>query len=111
MKNEVVYKFLDDNIKKYREKTLEEFLRGNMDSFEQLKFYDLDMYNNSNTIKDDIRRRIYQSKINNKIILTKYQIEILDILQNNNLFLSAPTSFGKTFIMLEFIKRNYDKLN
>lgn len=35
----------------------------------------------------------------------------LELLSKGNLFISAPTSFGKTFIALEFISRNIDLLN
>ena len=44
--------------------------------------------------------------LDEEIILTNEQVECLNILNDNNLFLSAPTSFGKTFIALEYIARN-----
>lgn len=52
-----------------------------------------------------------RSIVNPSIILTKYQIEILSLLENNNIFISAPTSFGKTFILLEYIFRNKEKID
>lgn len=109
MKNEIVYKYLDSNIKIKREKVLKEYLKKQGDSTE-LSFYDLNMYESKRDLKSNINKVIYKSKLDENIILNKYQIEILEILQDNNIFLSAPTSFGKTFIMLEFIKRNTDKL-
>ena len=109
MKNEIVYKYLDTNIKVNREKVLKNYLEKQEYSNE-LSFYDLNMYENKDDLKNNISKIIYKSKLDKNITLTKYQVEILNILQDNNIFLSAPTSFGKTFIMLEFIKRNIDTL-
>lgn len=109
MKNEIVYKYLDTNIKVNREKVLKNYLERQEYSNE-LSFYDLNMYENRDNLKNNISKIIYKSKLDKNITLTKYQIEILNILQDNSIFLSAPTSFGKTFIMLEFIKRNVDTL-
>lgn len=109
MKNEIVYRYLDSNIKTKREKVLKNYLKKQGDSTE-LSFYDLNMYASKNDLKDSINKIIYKSKLDENIILNKYQVEILEVLQDNNIFLSAPTSFGKTFIMLEYIKRNTDKL-
>lgn len=45
-------------------------------------------------------------------ILHPYQIEILEHLENKeNIVVSAPTSFGKTTSIFEYISRNKDKLN
>ena len=111
MKDEIIYKYLDDSIRSKREKILRNTLSGKNFNKEELEFYDLHMYDKNYNFRNLINKMIYASKINKDIILTKYQIEILDILENHNIFLSAPTSFGKTFIMLEFIKRNINKLN
>ena len=111
MKDEIIYKYLDDSIRSKREKILRNTLSGKNFNKEELEFYDLHMYDKNYNFRNLIYKMIYASKINKDIILTKYQIEILDILENHNIFLSAPTSFGKTFIMLEFIKRNINKLN
>lgn len=111
MKNEIIYKYLDDSIRANREKVLKDTLRGETTDGRELEFYDLNMYEKNSDFRNAITKRIYSSKIDPNIVLTKYQVEILDILNNHNIFLSAPTSFGKTFIMLEFIKRNIDKLN
>lgn len=109
LKNNVEYKYLDNNIKTNRERVLKDYLKNKQYSNE-LNFYDLSMYYNEEDLKNNINKIIYKSKLDNKITLTKYQIEILNILKDNNIFLSAPTSFGKTFIMLEFIKRNLENL-
>ena len=51
------------------------------------------------------------SILDEEITLTDEQVECLDILEDSNLFLSAPTSFGKTFIALEYIARKMNGLN
>lgn len=105
----IEYRYMDEIFKKKREFVLKDFLINNNSEF--LSFYDLDMYDNPQTVSSKILSVANKSLIDPKIILNKYQIEILNILNDSNLFLSAPTSFGKTFIMLEFIKRNEEKLN
>lgn len=103
------YRYMDNTIKKNREIALKRFLIDK--ETDDLQFYDLNMYHKKNTFSSIILSQTNKSVINNDIILNQYQIEILNILNENNLFLSAPTSFGKTFLMLEFIKRNTKKLN
>ena len=110
MSEEIIYRYLDNNIKNKREESLKKFLMKQEVDNQELRFFNLEMYNENKDLKSKINNMIFRSKINSNIILTKYQIEILDILSNNNIFLSAPTSFGKTFIMLEYIKRNISKL-
>lgn len=104
----IEYRYMDEIFKKKREFVLKDFLINN--NTECLSFYDLDMYDNPQTVSSKILSVVNKSLIEPKIVLNKYQIEILNILNDSNLFLSAPTSFGKTFIMLEFIKRNEEKL-
>ena len=111
MSEEIVYKYLDDSIRSRREQILKETLSSSQINNEELNFLDLNMYEKKESFRNSINRIIYTSKIDNSVILTKYQIEVLDILDKHNIFLSAPTSFGKTFVLLEFIKRNTDKLN
>ena len=102
------YRYMDGLLKKHREEKLKNFLIDK--NCDDLKFYDLDMYHPSDTLSSKVLSEYYKSIIDPNIILNKYQIEILGILKNKNLFLSAPTSFGKTFLMLEFIKRNKEEL-
>ncbi len=103
------YRYMDNTIKKNREKALKNYLLN--EETDELQFYDLNMYYKDNTISSIILSQTNRSVVNKDIILNRYQMEILNILNDNNLFLSAPTSFGKTFLMLEFIKRNEKKLN
>ena len=52
-----------------------------------------------------------QSLLNQDIILTTEQEKCLKLLEKGNLFISAPTSFGKTYIAFEYIIRNIKKIN
>lgn len=103
-----IYRYLDEDIRKIREENLKAYL-DNRDS--DLNFTDLNIYDKADNLKSNIKREFYRSKLDNNIILTKYQIEILNILETNGLFLSAPTSFGKTFIILEYLYRSKEKIN
>lgn len=103
------YEYLDENMKIYRQNVLKDFLISGMDK--DLVFCDLEMYEKDKNTPLSSLKLIYKSKIDNKVCLTDYQIEILDIMQKNNIFLSAPTSFGKTFLVLEYLKRNEDSIN
>lgn len=108
---EVIYKYLDEDLRSQREESLIKFL-NHSENYNELDFYDLGMYilNREKNARNIIEDKLCESVIDTKISLTSEQIEILDILDDNNLFLSAPTSFGKTFIILEYIKRNYSKI-
>ena len=56
--------------------------------------------------ENEILKLIGKSKLSDSIILMPKQIEMLNfIMSNKNVVLSAPTSFGKSFIILEYIKR------
>lgn len=103
------YRYMDDIVKRNRQNALKEYLLDN--NTNELKFYDLNIYYRDDTMDSKINSLINRSIINKNIVLNRYQIEILNILKENNLFLSAPTSFGKTFLMLEYIARNKQKLN
>lgn len=108
------YRYMDETLKKIREQSLKDYLTKEEKKLEEkklLKFVDLDIYLKPHAFSDLMLSEINRSVLDNQIVLNRYQIEILDILSNHNLFLSAPTSFGKTYVMLEFIKRNVNKLN
>ena len=102
------YEYLDDNFKNLREEQLKNYLLDS--SVLDYNFFDLQMYNKNKTLKDKAFDIINRSVLNPKIVLTQQQLEILSILESNNIFVSAPTSFGKTFVALEFIKRHEDTL-
>ena len=59
-------------------------------------------------LKDNVIDEFY--KTNSGFVLDKAQKEVLDEFENSNekLFLSAPTSFGKTFLLKEIIYRHHD---
>lgn len=103
------YRYMDNTIKRNREIVLKKYLKSK--ESEDLQFYDLNMYAPDNTLETVILSKVNKSLIDEKVVLNRYQMEILNILKENNLFLSAPTSFGKTFLMLEFIMRNKERLN
>lgn len=66
--------------------------------------------NNDNVIEKRIISIIGGSKIDSNITLMPMQLYVLNkIDKNNNIVISAPTSFGKSFIVLEYIKRNKQK--
>lgn len=109
-KTKLIYRYMNINVKDKREQALKIFF-DNKEYDKNLDFLDLDIYKKDLTLNDKIRREIFKSKLDDKIFLTKYQVEILEVFSENNLFLSAPTSFGKTFIMLEYLKRNSNLKN
>ena len=102
------YEYLDDDYKNLREEQLRNFLSEKR--VIDYNFLDLQMYNKNETLRDKAFDTINTSILNPKIILTQQQLEILSILENDNIFVSAPTSFGKTFVALEFIKRHENML-
>lgn len=56
----------------------------------------------------------YQSKIRHNNILDKSQKEVIDFFQSlaqKRMLVSAPTSYGKTFIMREILYLNYKRYN
>ena len=65
-----------------------------------------------NDVGNQAIQRLYQSNSDNSIILDKTQKEVVDLFQNlssRRLLVSAPTSYGKTFLMREIIFLNRDK--
>lgn len=76
-----------------------------------LSALDLEIYDKSDALIPKLNKAIRQSILNSDIYLTNEQIECLSLLEDNSLFISAPTSFGKTYIALEYISRHIDLLN
>ena len=111
MNKEEIYefKYLDDNIRKNREQALLRYANEGEEC--DLAFYGLDFFNSVTNKRSKMLNVFRRSTINHEIILNDYQVEILSILEKKNLFLSAPTSFGKTFIVLEYLMRHKDTIN
>ena len=76
-----------------------------------LSALDLEIYDKSDALIPKLNKAIRQSILNSDIYLTNEQMECLSLLEDNSLFVSAPTSFGKTYIALEYISRHIDLLN
>lgn len=67
---------------------------------------DLTMYTYPESIEQMLYKAISKSKIDDKIYLHPEQFKILNEIKNNEaLIVSAPTSFGKTFVIFEYIAR------
>lgn len=94
-----------------RHNVLKDFYSGKEMPFELLDYLDLDIYASPKTLFQKMDRGIKSSFLEPNIVLTSQQISCLNILNSKNLFLSAPTSFGKTFVALEYIKRHIRNLN
>lgn len=76
-----------------------------------LSALDLEIYDKSDALIPKLNKAIRRSILNSDIYLTNEQMECLSLLEDNSLFISAPTSFGKTYIALEYISRHIDLLN
>lgn len=96
----------DPNMGALRKYLLKSVYEGGAISEAELNFTDLSIYSHSSTLFSRFSNSIKQSVLDDRIILTNEQIECLNLLDDNNLFISAPTSFGKTFIALEYVARN-----
>lgn len=96
----------DENMNRLRSHLLKGIYNGQVISEAELNLSDLSIYSQNKTFFSKINNAVKQSLLDEEIILTNEQVECLNILNDNNLFLSAPTSFGKTFIALEYIARN-----
>lgn len=71
---------------------------------------DLTVYANTYTLDSVLYSALAESVLDNGISLHPEQIEILNQIKNNDaLIISAPTSFGKTFCIFEYIARNFPK--
>lgn len=80
-----------------------EFLRRNADNLFNL---DLTVYTANYSFESAVYNAVSQSVIDSTISLHPEQQKALRaIYDNHGLIFSAPTSFGKTFVMFEFISR------
>lgn len=68
---------------------------------------DLTMYTYPGTLQEILYKAVSKSKVDEDIFLHPEQLKILNEIKNNEaLIVSAPTSFGKTFVIFEYIIRN-----
>ncbi len=59
-------------------------------------------------------KNLYRSRVNEKNTLDKSQMEVVDLFQSlspRRLLVSAPTSYGKTFLMREIVFLNKERYN
>ena len=82
--------------------------------YNRLNKFDNEVINSDNVlakIKDHAVDDFYRTE--SGFVLDKAQKDILDTFENANgkLFLSAPTSFGKTFLLKEIIYRHHENYN
>ncbi|WP_073075900.1 helicase-related protein [Sporobacter termitidis] len=64
------------------------------------------------TLRDESVKNIYRSKVRPNNILDKSQLEVVEFYQSlklKRMLVSAPTSYGKTFLMREILFLNYEK--
>ncbi|HBM3561734.1 TPA: DEAD/DEAH box helicase, partial [Listeria innocua] len=104
-------KYLDIKMDEFRKVVLRKVYDKETIHDAVLGISDLDIYSKSDSFFSKLNQANRQSFINQNIILTSEQEKCLELLQKGNLFISAPTSFGKTFIALEYIKRNSSKID
>jgi len=75
---------------------------------EDLFALDLTVYSKNFSFNSIMYNAFAHSEIDENISMHPEQIEILNQIKNNDaLIISAPTSFGKTFCIFEYIAKNY----
>ncbi|EUJ34862.1 DEAD/DEAH box helicase [Listeria weihenstephanensis FSL R9-0317] len=109
--NENEQKYLDKSMKNLRIKVIRQVYNDEFVDEALLGITDLDIYSTSDSFFTKVNKAARQSLINKNITMTSEQEQCLQLLQKGNLFISAPTSFGKTFIALEYIMRNTSKID
>lgn len=97
----------EKNIEKLRNLNLQAFYENKNLNSQNLMNLGLNMYvKESFNLKHELYNIFNESKYDKNKILHPQQVEVLNLLLNgDNVLLSAPTSFGKTFIALEYISR------
>lgn len=67
----------------------------------------LTMYSKNNTLQSLFYNAIAKSKLDENISLHPEQLELINLLSSSEgVIFSAPTSFGKTFVIFEYIAKN-----
>ena len=103
------FRYLDKDVEKNRKEVLGKYIENNETNL--LDIYGFSFLGGLETFKSKIIKSVCKSLIQPNVVLNTNQLELLCILlSGRNLFLSAPTSFGKTFVVLEYIKRNEPSL-
>lgn len=110
MENNKIFN-IDTNMNELRKDVLERIYLDRSVESAILSISDLEIYSKYDNFFTKFSRAIKKSVLNGNIILTNEQEKCLEILSKGNLFISAPTSFGKTYIGLEYISRNKNDLN
>lgn len=79
---------------------------------ESMQTLGLNMYIRKNGLKNMLYNAFCKSKYDRNIVMHPQQVECLNyLLKGDNLLISAPTSFGKTFVALEYMsRRNFDNI-
>lgn len=99
----------DRNIENIRSNFLEYFYdekREYLPDSRSMQTLGLNMYVNKTNFKQLLYNGFSKSRYDSDIIMHPQQIECLNyLLKQDNLLISAPTSFGKTYIALEYISR------
>ena len=73
---------------------------------EDLFSLDLTMYSKKKNLNSILYNALAASSLDDSISLHPAQMEILNIIENNNAsIISAPTSFGKTFCIFEYVNK------
>lgn len=98
----------DNDIEIMRENYLEYYYddeQYNLDD-ESLQALGLNMYVRKQNIRTSLYDSFCRSSYDKNIVMHPQQVECLNYLfKGENLLISAPTSFGKTFVALEYISR------
>lgn len=104
------------NVQDYRNQYIREierqsnktnYIKNHADSLYSLR---LTMYSRNYTFDSLVYSSFAMSELDDKISLHPEQIKVMDLIdKNKGLVFSAPTSFGKTFIVFEYICRKKPK--
>ena len=105
------YILLNSDKRELRKELIKSIYDNDVFNTALLSALDLEIYDKSDALIPKLNKAIRQSILNSDIYLTNEQMECLSLLEDNSLFISAPTSFGKTYIALEYISRHIDLLN
>lgn len=102
---------LNSAMKELREDSLKKIYSNEQVEYPILSIADLEIYSKKNTFFSKLNKAMKKSALDENIFLTNEQAKCIDILSKGNLFVSAPTSFGKTYLAFEYIARNKSVLS